>query len=277
MRYIFIFIIVLGVCAKEQARAQTIQDTIPHKFNLFHPTPKNQMRSFETDRPDATESPITVDAGHFQFETDLLRIEHLKANGVEIARSFYNAFNMKLGITNTLDIQLVVEPFYTEKITGNGNTHRSSGFGSLTVRAKQNLWGNNEGKTSLALLPFVSIPTSSKDKITGGLIVPFSVSLPCEWSFGTQTEVDFEQNLLGNGYHVNYLISATTSHPITGNLDFFAEGLLSRETEQNAFAYYLNTGLVYPLKDNIRLDAGSYFSFIDSSPTVYFVGFSFRL
>lgn len=28
------------------------------------------MRDFETDRPDVTESAYTVDAGHFQLETD---------------------------------------------------------------------------------------------------------------------------------------------------------------------------------------------------------------
>jgi len=275
MRYTFIIAIILGIAAK--ANAQTSQDSVAQKYNLFHPTPKDQMRSFETDRPDATESPVTVDAGHFQFETDLFRTERLKTHGIETIRNFYNAFNMKLGITNTLDLQLIVEPFYTQKVSGNGYTHKSSGFGSLTLRAKQNLWGDNGGKTALALLPFINIPTASGEKLTGGLVVPFGVSLPCEWSFGTQAEIDFEQNLSGNGHHVNYLVSATTSHPLVGNVDFFAEGLLSRETEQNAFEYYLNTGLVYPLKDNIRLDAGGYFSLKDSSPTVYFLGLSFRL
>ena len=275
MRYIFIIVIILEMATK--ANAQTSQDSVAQKYNLFHPTPKAQMRSFETDRPDATESPVTVDAGHFQFETDLFRTERLKSNGTETTRNFFNAFNMKLGITNRLDLQLIVEPFYTEKVSGNGYTHKSSGFGSLTLRAKQNLWGDNGSKTALALLPFIIIPTASGEKLTGGLVVPFSLSLPCNWGFGTQAEVDLEQNLSGNGHHVNYLISATTSHPFVGNVDFFAEGLLSRETEQNAFEYYLNTGLVYPLKDNIRLDTGAYFSLKDTSPTVCFVGLSFRL
>ena len=159
MRYIFIIAIILGIAAK--ANAQTSQDSVSQKYNLFHPTPKDQMRSFETDRPDATESPVTVDAGHFQFETDLFRTERLKTHGIETIRNFYNAFNMKLGITNTLDLQLIAEPFYTQKVSGNGYTHKSSGFGSLTLRAKQNLWGDNGGKTALALLPFINIPTAS--------------------------------------------------------------------------------------------------------------------
>src|SRR5258707_15821817 len=39
-------------------------------YTLFNPTPREYMRAFTTDRPDLTESPFTVDAGHFQLEMD---------------------------------------------------------------------------------------------------------------------------------------------------------------------------------------------------------------
>src|SRR5438477_5692131 len=42
------------------------------EFNLFHPTPTSLLREFSTDRPDQTESPYTLDAGHFQVEMDIL-------------------------------------------------------------------------------------------------------------------------------------------------------------------------------------------------------------
>ncbi|MFN9973748.1 MAG: transporter, partial [Phycisphaerae bacterium] len=37
-------------------------------FHLFNPTPRELLREVDTDRPDTTESPHTVDAGHFQIE-----------------------------------------------------------------------------------------------------------------------------------------------------------------------------------------------------------------
>ncbi|SEH88045.1 transporter [Epilithonimonas hominis] len=43
-------------------------------YSLFKPVPKEQMRDMETDRPDVTESPYTIDAGHFQYETDMVRL-----------------------------------------------------------------------------------------------------------------------------------------------------------------------------------------------------------
>jgi hypothetical protein len=37
-------------------------------YTLFRPTPEALLRELTSDRPDKTESPITVDAGHFQLE-----------------------------------------------------------------------------------------------------------------------------------------------------------------------------------------------------------------
>src|SRR6185295_420185 len=37
-------------------------------YTLFNPTPESLLRGLNTDRPDVTESPFTVDAGHFQTE-----------------------------------------------------------------------------------------------------------------------------------------------------------------------------------------------------------------
>src|SRR6266404_6232942 len=41
-------------------------------FHLFNPTPPDYLREMDTDGPGATESPYTVDAGHFQFEMALV-------------------------------------------------------------------------------------------------------------------------------------------------------------------------------------------------------------
>jgi hypothetical protein len=40
-------------------------------FNLFNPVPSEYLREMDTDGPGATESPYTVDAGHFQVEMTL--------------------------------------------------------------------------------------------------------------------------------------------------------------------------------------------------------------
>ena len=56
----------IAFAATTQARAQD-----KSQYTLFNPTPADQMRSFNTDRPTKSNVPYTVDAGHFQYEGDV--------------------------------------------------------------------------------------------------------------------------------------------------------------------------------------------------------------
>ena len=47
-----------------------------NQYWLFNPIPADQMRTFSTDRPTKSNVPYTVDAGHFQYETDLVNFTH---------------------------------------------------------------------------------------------------------------------------------------------------------------------------------------------------------
>jgi hypothetical protein len=57
--------------------AQVASPTVPSASidsggSLWDPVPRDRMRPLTTDRPDLTESPISVDAGHVQAELDLV-------------------------------------------------------------------------------------------------------------------------------------------------------------------------------------------------------------
>ena len=71
------------------------------------------MREMDTDRPDQTESPYTVDAGHFQVEMDLAThtLDHDTAHGndVKTTRLAVAPMNVKVGLLNNVDLQLLVE------------------------------------------------------------------------------------------------------------------------------------------------------------------------
>jgi hypothetical protein len=70
------------------------------------------MRELNTDRPDKTESPYTVDAGHFQIEADLVTYtrDRDQASGVKSESTSFLLSNLKVGLTNSVDLQLVVSP-----------------------------------------------------------------------------------------------------------------------------------------------------------------------
>lgn len=235
------------------------------------------MRGFETDRPDATESPITLDAGHFQYETDIFKTEWAHLDGIKIINNFYNAANVKFGITNTLDLQFVAETFTTLSTKFQSGTTKESGFGNFTIRAKQNLWGNDGGKTAFGILPFVNIPVHSGENFSGGIVFPFAASLSNGWNFGTQIETDFVTIRPTNNYCVNFLISGTTSHSIIKDLDFFVEAVALRNNEIKTFEYFLDGGFTYSLKKNLNIDTGAYYGVKNISSTTFFVGLSFRI
>src|SRR4051794_30904511 len=50
------------------------------QFSIFNPTPRKFMRELSADRPDRTESPFTVDAGHFQVEMDFINFTYDRHN-----------------------------------------------------------------------------------------------------------------------------------------------------------------------------------------------------
>jgi hypothetical protein len=114
------------------------------RYDLFNPTPRELMRPLSTDRPDVTESPYTVDAGHFQVELSFF--EYARDNGGNVDEWDVLPFNVKVGLTNNVDLELLVVPYVSVDVDnpfGGGND--GSGFGPLTLRAKINLWGNDGG------------------------------------------------------------------------------------------------------------------------------------
>src|ERR1700722_6975711 len=75
----------LAVLLSAFALRSLADDSAPDKsdYSLLNPTPEAELRSFNTDRPPKANSPYTVDAGHFQYETDLVVFSHGDSVGVD--------------------------------------------------------------------------------------------------------------------------------------------------------------------------------------------------
>lgn len=257
----------LWITAATSTHAGTDSQADKSGFNLLNPTPRELMRELSTDRPDKTESPYTVDAGHFQIESDLASFSYDAFNGDPTdteteSWSFANT-NFKVGLLNNVDLQVVVSTFNhvrTEDRTFD-IVEESSGFGDVVTRLKINLWGNDGGKTAFALMPFVKFPTSDESlgngAVEGGLIVPLAIALPGEWQMGVMTQFDFNQDSSGSGYHTEFINTITVSHDIAGNLAGYAEFFSAVSTEDESdWVGTVDLGLTYGVTENIQLDAG---------------------
>ena len=209
-----------------------------------------ELRPLSTDRPDTTESPYTVDAGHFQFEMELAA---WAKDGRERELTL-GELNAKVGLDKATDLQVVL-PFYTHVRGGD------EGFGDIEIRLKRNLWGNDEGATALALMPFIKLPTAhndlGNDEFEGGLILPFAFEGPAGWSCAVMAEGDIEADEDGSGHHFTAVTSATTSHDLSENTAAFFElvSVLSADSGADWEAYF-NTGMTWAVTPTWQIDGG---------------------
>lgn len=215
-------------------------------YNLLHPAPREQMREMSTDRPDTTESPISVDAGHVQIEMDALSV----ARDRGVTDLAVATLNLKLGLTSFSDLQVVVEPFH--------HIATENGFGDLTIRNKLNFWGNDGGATAFALMPFVALPTASagfgSDHVEGGLIAPLALSAPLGWDVGTMEELDAVWH--GDAYAGELVLTSTAGHDLWKELGGFIELAGTVPLDGEAVALGANSGLTLGLSDDVVIDAG---------------------
>ncbi len=243
-------------------------DAPPDKsqYNLFKPTPRQWLREMSTDRPDKTESPYTVDAGHFQIEMDLVSFSYDKYNtgrDGKLVRTWNLApMNLKVGLRNDLDIQFIVQPQTYERTSDPAaGVSKKRGFNDFITRVKWNLWGNDGGTTAFALMPYVKLPTNQDDlgnrSVEGGLIVPLAVELPAGWGMGLMTQLDIVRDETSSGSHPEFVNTVTFHHDIIGDLRGYVEFYSSVSTERGSdWVGTVDLGLTYALTKDIQLDAG---------------------
>lgn len=259
-----------------------------NRFTLFNPTPPELMREFQSDRPDQTEGPFTVDAGHWQFEMDLAAYSFDRRSQDPGERQFQSLVlldpTIKLGVLNNLDVELISAPLVWQRDQRKfAPTREDWGTGDTLLRTKLNLWGNDSGNTAFALLPYVKLPTNQhrfgNHFVEGGFILPFTLKLPEDFELDAMTEFDIFHNGAGGGYHLDWVNSIALHRDLikdrlNGYVEFFSS--VSREPHSGPVET-ADVGLLYLLAPNVQLDCGINFGLtrgaIDYNP---FVGLSFR-
>ena len=250
------------------AAAQETNSVPPDKnsYNLFSPVPEALLRELSPDRPDKTESPYTVDAGHFQLEMDFANYTCNQSDGTTTKSWNVAPFNLKAGLLNNVDVQFVFDNYLRVRTEDRlaGTTTIQSGVGDFTTRLKINLWGDDGGKTAFALLPYVKFPTSmdnlGNNAVEGGVIFPLAVKLPGDFDLGLETAVGFLRDDGDSNYHAEFINSITCDRAIIGKLSGYLEFFSNISAERHAGRVgTVDTGLEYLVTKNIQLDCGCYF------------------
>ncbi len=234
-------------------------------YNLFNPTPSGLMRELSPDRPDKTESPYTVDAGHYQLEMDFANFTYNQTEGTTTRAWNVAPFNLKAGLLNNVDLQFVFDNWLYVRANDrtSGNTTQS-GIGDCTTRLKINLWGDDGGPTAFALLPYVKVPTSTdnlgNDAVEGGVIFPLAVKLPADLELGLETAVSFLRDGDDSNYHEDFIDAITCDHAIVGNLSGYLEFFSDVSTARHSsWIGTVDAGLEFLVAKNVQLDCGCNF------------------
>lgn len=275
------------------ALAQSVAPGSPHPpdksgYTLFNPTPRELMRPMSTDRPDTTESPFTVDAGHVQLEMSFIDYTHDRRDGVTTRTLAAAPLLVKFGLTSSIDLQIGGDPWTQTESEDDaaGTTDRVSGFGDTVLRLKINLFGNDDaedfGGWTLAVMPFVTLPTArdglGSDKAEGGIIVPAALDLGDGWGLGLMAELDFVSDSDGDGYAYDFLHTATIAYDFSEQVGAFIEyaGYLSLSDQEDYRAYF-DAGATYALTGDIQLDCGVRIGLTEAADDIgLFTGVSLR-
>lgn len=252
-----------------------------HHYSLFDPVPGVEMREMQTDRPDVTESPFTVDAGHFQFETDLVRMVKERTMSQNTNTLLINQMNLKIGLNGSTAIQIGFQTYgrQSENDFDSGEKTVREGNGDLTIRVKKNLIGNEGGNFALGLLPYIKFATSNYEDsvIEGGLIVPMQYKLPHGWNLGFQVEIDRLKDQDANAMHTEFLQTLTISHSIIKGIEGIAETYYTYDFKEHQFSNYINAAIQMDVAKDVKLDAGLNLGIQHTAAKHYFIGASYRL
>ena len=101
----------LGGWIASGVRAQEAPMPDKSGCDLFHPVPDGSLRELSPDRPDKTESPYTVDAGHSMLEMDFANFTYDKTGGTTMKAWNAGDFNFKAGLLDNMDIQFLYDNY----------------------------------------------------------------------------------------------------------------------------------------------------------------------
>ena len=244
-----------------------------NQYWLLNPVPAEQMRSFNTDRPTKANVPYTVDAGHFQYETDLVNFTHQISGGTRIDTLMVPNPTFKVGLTNNADLEVNV-PFAGVHTFGSGPSSTLWGVGDTFVRTKINLWGNDGGDTAAALIPYVKAATApvgiGNGAVEGGLIGPLAITLPNSITLLLVPEVDALKNAADNGRHGNYVLDVNLSKEVIKNVVAYVElwSDYSADPTQGVTLMSADAAVQWLILPNTQVDVGANFGITRATPAV---------
>ncbi|MBK7142786.1 MAG: transporter [bacterium] len=238
-----------------------------------------------TDRPDKTESPFTVDAGHLQIESDLATFSWTDIGNCHQREGVVLGMNCKIGLTDRIDLQVVIPTFTGESDWIDGDTTyggRSKfpslrAFGSVMIRCKVNIRDNDSSGPAIALMPYCEfgIKDQNRSDYAAGIILPMAVSLTETYSLSSMVVVD--ETKVADQKTQAMQLSASLGHDLSASWGGYVE-LFSEFRQGIKPSVTFDTGLTLGVSSNMQFDFGINLGLTETAADYNpFLGLSIRI
>ena len=190
--------------------------------------PEDRLRPFSADRPNRTFSTTTIDVGRFQIEADLA---NLVFDSSKQTRTYsLGSPVLRFGITENAELQVGSNMFTRLKqgVTSEVDSATIHGFGGSFIASKVNVFGNDGGDRSMALVGTLRLPTGSRglgpDGVEASFDLPFTTTLGSpDWRLTLQPHLSLLRDDLGSGYRMHTGAAAQLEYALTRTLTLGAE------------------------------------------------------
>ena len=254
------------------------------RYTLFNPVPSDKLRDLNPDRPSQFTSGATVDAGH-----DLINHTRDRHNpdraSVDVDEWNPAPFDLRVGLTTRTEIDFLYDGYINRRTRDRdaGTVSTQSGFGDLTLLFKYNLFGNDGGKASFGILPYLKLPTNSAQLgnkfVEGGVELPVSINLTENLNLSLQTEFDAVRNDADTRYeaaftNIAYLGYTFLDKKLTVYGEWYSRVNAGADSDVDG---EVDAGLIFFIGKNAEVDVGCDFGVTRAAADFHtFVGLATR-
>jgi hypothetical protein len=238
-------------------------------FFLFCESHAQTLSSIETDRPDQTECPYIVPAGHFQLEAGF----NYESVDTKEKKWILPTALWKYGINQQFELRLITE-------INNNRTEGKSSTGLLPTEIgfKVRLMEEKGIQPLTSFISHISIPNASTQKFSTSYFAPnfrftmlhtLSDRLTLSYNLGAEWD--------GENPEPIFIYTLAPAYSFTDRLGAYIE-LYGFAPQQQRADHRADGGIFYLVKNNIQLDVSGGFRITENAPEYYgALGFSIRL
>ncbi len=225
-----------------------------------------------TDRPTKSAYACTVEAGHFQYEADLLNVSSLEVAGTATDTWLVPNPTFKFGIGAHADVELNIAPLeMVRSRAASGVWHTAAGFGDLYLRIKLGWPAAAGADLQAALVPYVKLPTATAGlgdgALEGGFTLPVNYQLGTRVTLTATPQLDILADAAGGGRHPNtaQTLNLAVALPkdwvvyaeLWGDWDFDPRGRRRQSSADLAVTYGVTALLQLDAGLNLGLNSGT--------------------